>query len=112
VRDAVAYITRNYSEPIRIQDLAREAHTSESNLYASFKAQLGTSPIAYLNDYRLSLAANLLEESDARIGEIADSVGIEDSLYFSRLFKRTYGTSPIEYRKMHSKKSDSKDCKE
>jgi AraC-like DNA-binding protein len=63
---------------------------------------MGCSPIAYLNYYRLSLAADLLTETDAAVGKIGYSVGITDPLYFSKLLKRVYKLSPKEYRRLYS----------
>ena len=103
VQRAIAFMREHYHEEIRITSLADTAGTSESNLYAIFKKTTGTSPIAYLNNYRLSIAAEKLIETDSAVSEIAYAVGINDPLYFSKLFKRTYGTSPKEYRQIHRK---------
>ena len=98
IRQATAYMMENYSKKITISTLSSVANTSNSNFYALFKKHIGESPIAYLNHHRLSIATNLLTKSDHSINEIADMVGICDALYFSKLFKKTYGTSPTEYR--------------
>ena len=103
VQRAIAFMKEHYTEEIRITSLADMAGTSESNFYAIFKKATGTSPIAYLNNYRLSVAAERLIETESSVSEIAYSVGINDPLYFSKLFKRTYGTSPKEYRRIHRK---------
>ena len=98
VQIAFDHIIDNYSKPISVSELAKISNMSESNLYASFKKQFGTSPIVYLNNYRLSLASERLVETDDTVKEISYSVGITDPLYFSRLFKKSYGVSPREYR--------------
>lgn len=103
ITSALGYMIQNYSKQIRINKLAQIARTSESNFYAAFKKQFGVSPISYINHYRLSLAAEKLIQSDASINEIACSVGINDSLYFSKLFKKEYNMSPKEYRLMYKK---------
>jgi len=71
---------------------------SESNFFTVFKKVLGNSPISYLNHYRLSIAADRLIETSQAINEIGYSVGFNDALYFSKLFKKTYGSTPKEYR--------------
>lgn len=101
IQTALLYLTQHPSDAITVAELARIAHMSESNFYASFKRQTGSSPIAYLNRYRISLAAEQLIHSDKSITEIAYSVGINDPLYFSKLFKKNHERSPKEYRAMY-----------
>jgi len=71
---------------------------SESNLYAVFKKATGSSPVKYLNQYRLSIACELLQKTDYSIKEIAEKVGIPDQFYFSKLFKSKCSISPQQYR--------------
>jgi AraC-like DNA-binding protein len=59
---------------------------------------LGTTPIKYLQRYRLNQACHLLLDSDKTITEIALKVGFTDAGYFSRLFHREMGVSPDKYR--------------
>lgn len=98
VRRALSYMAEHYREPLTVEALAKIANISESNFYSSFKKHMGNSPISYLNHYRLSIAADKLAETDDAIGEVAYWVGINDPLYFSKIFKRTYGMTPREYR--------------
>ena len=104
VQGAVAYINENFRQEITIKALANMANMSESNFYAVFKKQMGISPIAYLNNYRLSVAADRLTDTSDTISEISYSVGINDPLYFSKLFKKIYGMPPKEYRFMYQNK--------
>ena len=104
IRRAVAYITEHYTDRITISDLAKISNMSEPNLYAVFRKQMGDSPISYLNRYRLSVAADRLLQSDQTVNEISCSVGINDSIYFSKLFKQTYNVSPREYRSIYKNK--------
>ena len=101
IRDTVLYMKENCKREIGVKEISDFANMSESNLYAVFKKNMGTSPMAYLNHYRLSLAAERLTESDSTVSEISCSVGIGDALYFSKLFKKTYGMSPKEYRLLY-----------
>lgn len=98
VQAAVGFMAEHYAEPITIGALANVANMSESNFYAAFKKCMGDSPIAYLNHYRLSVAAEKLTQTVQTVSEISYSVGIRDPLYFSKLFKKTYGMTPKEYR--------------
>ncbi len=104
VQNAVAYITEHYAGPISVTTLANISNMSESNFYAVFKKHIGASPIAYLNHYRLSVAADKLTQTDRTVSEISYSVGINDPLYFSKLFKRIYGMTPKGYRSVYQSK--------
>ena len=103
---AMAYMTQNVTQQFTISELAQIAHMSESNFYAAFKKQFEISPISYINHYRLSVAGEKLSISDLPIKEIALSVGINDALYFSKLFKNEYGMSPREYRSIHKNEAE------
>lgn len=103
IQSTLAYIRQHYAEEIRIADLAKNVHVSESHFYAVFKKYCGSSPIAYINNYRLSLAAEHLINSDDTISEISDRNGFSDALYFSRMFRKNYGMSPREYRSAYRK---------
>ncbi len=102
---AIEHIADHHREAISIKELATIANMSESNFYAVFKKHKGVSPIAFLNNYRLSVAAEKLTDTSLTVGEIGYSVGINDSLYFSKLFKKTYGISPKEYRAVYKTKN-------
>ena len=103
IQDAVAYINEGYRQEITVKALASIANMSESNFYAAFKKQLGMSPIAYLNHYRLSIAADRLSDTSETVSAISYAAGINDPLYFRKLFKKTYGMTPKEYRLMYRK---------
>ena len=99
VCNALEYIRNNYTKRITISDLANLLRMSESNVYSSFKKQYGMSPIAYLNDYRLFVASELLSTTSYSIENVATAVGMTDMRYFSKMFKRRYNTTPSTYRK-------------
>lgn len=97
----IEFIKTNYTKNIGVQEMADVVKMSESNLYAVFKKATGSSPIKYLNQYRLSIACELLQKTDQSIKEIAEKVGIPDQFYFSKLFKAKYSISPQQYRKIN-----------
>ncbi len=96
---ALAMIEEKYSERITVEMLAKSVNLSESRFYTLFKQQLGVPPIQYLNTYRMSVAAQALITTEKTVKEIAFSVGVEDGIYFNKLFKRVYHMSPTQYRK-------------
>lgn len=95
----ISFIHRNYNKDISVASLAASEYMSEGHLRALFNKRCGISPKQYITSLRISTAKQLLEQSDITIAEAAESVGISDSLYFSRIFKQYTGKSPSEYRK-------------
>jgi YesN/AraC family two-component response regulator len=98
VRQAMAYIHEHYVDQISRTDLAKHVALSEDYLTACFRKELGVTPIAYLNRFRVNQAQQLLLDTDKTITEIALDVGFSDSGYFSRVFRREVGQSPTDYR--------------
>ncbi len=100
IDSALSYIKENYANKITVCDIAQSVNLSESHFFSVFKKQTGVSPMAYLNGYRLSLAAELIVKTSKTISEISDLTGIRDPIYFNKLFRKAYQMSPSEYRKI------------
>jgi AraC-like DNA-binding protein len=77
-----------------IETLAGIAGMSRSNFCERFAALVGRSPLRYQNEWRLTLARDLLRRRQARIGEIGLSIGYESEAAFSRAYKTLFGHSP------------------
>ncbi len=88
VHAALNYMGVHFRERLSVSDIVHAAEISPSRLYALFQAQMGISPMAYLNQQRLSSACLLLESTDKPVREIAEMCGIDDVFYFSKLFKK------------------------
>ena len=82
-----------------LEDLAREAHTSRSVLAERFQGLVGSSPMQYLAQWRMLLAANLLRRSNAPLARIAEDVGYSTDTAFSRAFRREFGLPPATWRR-------------
>jgi AraC-like DNA-binding protein len=95
----MAYIHEHYRESITRQDIADHLGYSPRHLDRRFNEEMGLTPMAYLNRFRLRQSRRLLQSTCRSIGEIADAVGFSDSAYFSRVFKQEMGVSPSEYRR-------------
>lgn len=98
VQKGIEYISANYSYPITVEDIASYVGLSRSHLFRSFQTVLGISPKEYLTDFRIKQACYLLEHSMLSITAIANSIGFDNSLYFSKTFHKAKGMSPKEYR--------------
>jgi AraC-like DNA-binding protein len=98
VQKAVEFIEKNYSRKITISYLAKYIGINRKYLYALFKEFLNTSPKQFLLQYRMDKACELMEHTSLSIGDISRSVGYEDPLLFSKMFKNIKGMSPSNYR--------------
>lgn len=102
VQKSIEYICANYSYPISVEDIASYVGLSRSHLFRCFETVLHQSPKEYLTDFRMKQACYLLKHSDLSITAIANSIGFDNSLYFSKTFHRKKQQSPTDYRKKHS----------
>lgn len=98
------YIQNNYQSPITIEEIAEVCHYSPSHFMKFFKETMGCGFIQYLNDYRLALAAKLLQTTDDSILDISAQTGFENLSYFNRLFKRKYNRTPTVYRSQNTRR--------
>lgn len=99
VRKAMAFIHENFASSITRRDIARHVSIAEDYLTFCFRQELGTTPIRYLQRYRVNRARSLLLDNEDTITEIARRVGFSDSSYFSRVFHRETGMSPEAFRR-------------
>ena len=99
VAKTIAYIEENYMHRLTLASISANVNLSSSYLCRVFKSEVGTSITSYLNNLRIRKAATLIKEQDLSLKEISAMVGIDDQLYFSRLFKKCMGISPSEYGK-------------
>lgn len=103
VDNALRYIQYNYASNIGVSDIAHYVGISRSQLYRAFLQDFGVSPHTYLQTYRINEACSLLRDPAYSVAEVAGSVGFNDPLYFSRVFKSIKGTTPSDYQKKRSK---------
>ena len=96
---SVKYFHQNYNKQISIKEFALSRHMSISWFIRSFKEYTHSTPAQYLLALRISNAQTLLASTDYNISEIAEIVGYDNPLYFSRLFKKQCGLSPTDFRK-------------
>ncbi len=99
--DAIRFMKENYSNPISMEDTADAAGVSAGYLSKLFKRELNIGFIEYLTRIRLEKSQELLAETSMSIKEIALTVGYPDEKYYSRLFKKSTGIKPTDYRKLY-----------
>ncbi|MCQ2510055.1 MAG: AraC family transcriptional regulator [Lachnospiraceae bacterium] len=98
LRMMMRYIWEHYDEPVTLAEIAKEAHVSERTAERCFKEEIQTTPLLYLQNYRLRCARRLLLSTTDSILEIALACGFESSAYFDRIFKRVYHITPRQFR--------------
>lgn len=94
----ISYISKHYCEPLTVKQVARAVNCSESFINHSFKRKNGCSFSSYLNSLRVKHAKDLLVGSARSVSDIAYLVGFNDANYFSSVFKKENGVSPLEFR--------------
>ena len=101
VRRAQAYIRQNYAGDISLDSVARAVGISASYLSRVFKEISGTGFNDYLTAIRLEESKRLLSDTNLSIHDVAARVGYFDEKYYSKLFKKTFGIKPTEYRRLY-----------
>lgn len=93
------YIEQNYQSRITLDEIASALHANGSYLSRLYKNKTGKNLFDAILDRRMETARQYLIHTDMKTYEISKSVGIEDSGYFSKMFKKKTGISPKEFRK-------------
>jgi AraC-like DNA-binding protein len=95
-----------YFEPLGVDDMARAAGLSRAHFSREFRRAFGESPHGYLLTRRLERAAALLRSTDRSVADICLSVGLRGIGSFTTSFTRTYGMSPVAYRRAYPPAAD------
>ena len=99
IRQMIHYLSTQYAQPVSIEQMSESFGYNRAYLSRVFKRYTGESPITFLLKLRIDKARQMISEREGlTIEQIAASVGLQDSLYFSKQFRRFYGLSPSAYR--------------
>jgi LacI family transcriptional regulator len=97
--DAIRFIHDHANEAIRVRDVLRAVPLSRRLLEQKFRATLGRSPAAEIRTRKIEMVKKLLETTDLQLSSIADQTGFQHVEVLTRLFRRTTGIAPTDYRK-------------
>ena len=98
LQNILQYMADNCAKQLTIPALAKKFGLSQKNLERLFLQSVKMSPVSYLIDLRLQIAAEKIRTEKSNISEIAFQCGFSDSNYFTKLFRKKYGMPPRSFR--------------
>ena len=98
-KEMISYIQQSFMEKISLKEFSEQFHLSEKYISRYFKEHFHITLSQYITHLRLEHAKQLLQDTDTPVTEIAMQSGYQNVSYFIRSFKKTYGVSPLKYRK-------------
>lgn len=93
------FVSYHYMEDIKVEDLAKSCHISETHFRRIFTSYMKVTPLEYINTVRVQTACELLQKTDDPVADIAHKCGFTTNSTFNRNFKQIMGVTPIEWRK-------------
>ena len=98
-KEMISYIQQNFMEKISLKEFSEQFHLSEKYISRYFKEHFHITLSQYVTYLRLEHAKQLLQDTDIPVTDVAMQSGYQNVSYFIRSFKKTYGVSPLKYRK-------------
>lgn len=98
IQQLCEYLEQNYSQQINLEQVRQMCGMGQTNFIARFKQTTGKTFIEYRNEVRIHASLKLLRETDDKIIDVAERVGIHDLSYYNKMFKLQIGLTPREYR--------------
>lgn len=98
IQRALNYISENLDKNLSIQNISKSINISKSVLYRHFHRFFNCTVSQYINKKRIEKSVDLLTKSNLSIEEIAQKVGFASGSYFSKMFKKEKGLSPLKYK--------------
>lgn len=102
INEIILYLINNYHEKIQLVQLTEKFNINRTSLNESFREATGRTVMNYLIHLRIHLAMAMLKDTALQVSEIMYRVGFVNTSHFERSFKKITGTSPLEYRKIHT----------
>lgn len=98
VTKVVRYMYKHLEENITLEDIVEEFELSKSYLNVIFQKYTRHAPMDFFIHLKMKQACRMLKTTDLHVYEVAQQIGYADQYYFSRIFKKTVGVSPREYK--------------
>lgn len=98
VKRTIQHIQQNYNKKFNVSALAQQANLSPRQYLRVFKKITNTTPIDYINHFKIYRAQERLLTTSETVHQIAERIGIKDINYFNKLFKQVVGCTPRQYR--------------
>lgn len=99
IQRAVAFINDNLDKELSVTSVCKSANISKSVLYKKFHEKFGCTLSEYVNRRRINESIKLLHTTPLSIDEISQRVGFSSASYYSKIFKKQTGVSPLKYKK-------------
>lgn len=103
LREMISFIHRNYGKKISLDEISHAGSVGRTSCCKLFNEYTNLSPLAYLTDYRLERACELLAKTDLSMTEIGQEVGLSTPSYFAKIFRERFGQTPRDFRRMQAK---------
>lgn len=98
LRDIISYVEQNYSSNITLDDISNTIHLCKSECSRMFKKHMNVSLFDFIAQYRIEKSLYYLTHTNLPVSEIATLVGFNDPNYFTKVFHKQKGCSPLKYR--------------
>ncbi|MDA7915929.1 AraC family transcriptional regulator [Verrucomicrobia bacterium] len=103
IERAVAIIREDYSEPLKMAELAKKVGLSVRQFDRKFQQALSISPKSFLIKTRIQAGCELLRQTALSVGEVAQELAFSDQSSFTLLFRREMGMTPLKYRQRYQR---------
>ncbi|MBQ2826934.1 MAG: helix-turn-helix transcriptional regulator, partial [Clostridia bacterium] len=105
IERAVNYFNEHYNQQIVIEEYAKGRAMTANWFTQNFRKITRLTPMQYILSLRITNAKDLIDNTDYNMTKVAELVGYDDSMYFSRVFKKHTGMTPTEYKKRNTKQN-------
>ncbi|TBL75714.1 response regulator [Paenibacillus thalictri] len=105
IRKVCSYVQSEYASDISLQNAADSVHLNKTYLSELFKKETGVSFNDYVTQVRIDRAQAMIRSGETKMGMLAEQVGYPDGSYFTKVFKKMTGMTPLEYKQSHGVKN-------